>query len=208
LVQYFRGGYRFVREREQLSTEQLALVEAIQVVPHSDECWQDANGMRVIVTTGESESIFDANEFNGDCGTGFTMVDYRAVSAVLATVHCLAAKSYDGQSPAGAPTISAGDGCQHGLFNGGGAKPDWWFRLAIEAPGEYRFSLPQCGDRGLLIELFESDAVAPLASAASASECASLTHSFAEAGTYLVHVKMQSGVYGGDFYLSVDPTAD
>lgn len=203
---FFRGGYGFARRRDQLSPRQLALVEAIEVISSTGACWTDSDEVGVTVSAGESKRSFRANEHNGDCGSDVTLVDFGAVRAVLDTVHCLSAKGYDGTSPATAPTISTNDGCHHGLFSSG-APDDWWFRVEVPTPDEYRVSFDNCRDRALLVELFSADAQARLASIDAADGCPTLSHPFVQAGVYLLHVRMQAGLQGGDFYLSVDSTA-
>ena len=204
---FFAGGYRFARKREQLSPEQLDLVEAIKVVSSTDDCWEDAAEVSVVVTAGDTNRTYSANEYAGNCGRDVTLVDFQAVSALLDTVQCLSAKGYDASSPEASPTIVPDDGCWHGLFNATGESPAWWFRLEIPAAGEYAISLDRCGKRELVLDLFESDAETELTSASSDGECPVLTHTFADAGSYALRVEMQSGTQAGDFFLSLQSTS-
>jgi hypothetical protein len=204
---FFSGGHRFERRLDQLSPEQLALAEAIRVVPSTGDCWEDAIEMSIVVTAGAAERAFVANEYTGTCGRDGTLVDFEAVSALLDTVECLPAQGYDGGSAETAPSIVPDDGCRHGLFNASGATPDWWFRMEIPAAGEYRISLDACGDRVLLLDLFEEDATTEVASTSGEGECPVLTHAFADAGSYALRVQMLSGVYAGDFFLALETSS-
>jgi hypothetical protein len=71
-----------------------------------------------------------------------------------------------------------------------------------------KLSTDRCGNRGLHINLFESDAETELASASSSGECPVLTYTFADAGSYSLRVEMQSGTQAGDFFLSVQSNAE
>lgn len=204
---FFAGGYRFERRREQLSPEQLTLVEAIEKVPSTEECWSDAAEVRVSVTAGGTERTYSGNQYTGTCGRDVELVDFEAVSAVLDTVNCLPAKSYGSEAAETAPSIAPDDGCWHGLFSASGDTPAWWFRIEISTAGTYRISLDGCGDRALLLDLFAGDATTPLASASGESACPVLTHPLAEAGSYVLRVDMLSGTYAGDFYLAVESTS-
>jgi hypothetical protein len=204
---FFAGGYRFARRRDQLSPAQLDLVQAIAVVSSTDDCSEDGVEMSLTVSAGDTTQAFSANEDTGTCGRDVTLVDFEAVSALLHTVHCLSSQGYDGTSVETAPTIVPDDGCWHGLFNFTGASPAWWFRIEIPAAGEYGISLDGCGDRALVVDLLESDATTELASASGNRDCPVLTHSFADAGTYTLRVQMQSGTQAGDFFLALESTS-
>jgi len=200
---YFRGGYHFTRQRDQLSPQQLELAQAIKVVPSSNACAADYIELAIGVTSGDRTQKYIANEYTADCQRGGTMVDYAAVSALLDTVNCVSSKNYDGSSASSAPNIVADDGCRHGLFNASGSTRDWWFRVEIPAAGLYRFGIDACNDRQLRLDLFESDGTTELESASGSGSCPLLMHQFAHAGTNLVRVAMLSGVSAGDFYFGV-----
>jgi hypothetical protein len=204
---FWEGGYRWTRRLDRLSTKQLELAKAIAVVPPTGECWEDAAEMSVVVSAGASQHRFSANEFRGTCGRGATLVDFERVKALVDTVHCLSAKGYDGKSPEKAASLVPGEGCWHGLFNGGGATPEWWFKMEVAAAGEYQILLDGCADRELRLDLLESDATTELASATEQGECPALTHTFEAPGSYALRVDMLSGTSAGDFFLSVEPTA-
>lgn len=204
---YWEGGYRFERRLDQLLPDQLALAEAIKIVPSTGECWEDAVEMSITVT-GAGTRRFGANEFAGTCGHGGTLVNFGAVSALLDTVHCLPAKSYDAGSADTAPSIVADDGCWHGLFNGSSDTPEWWFRTEIPAAGEYQIALDACGNRALQIDVFEDDTTTKVASTSGEGECPVLTHAFTDAGSYALRVKMLSGTTAGDFYMAVESTVE
>jgi hypothetical protein len=201
---FFDGGYRFARRLDQLRPEQLELAEAIHVVPPTCECGEDGPDMSVTVTAGDAEQQFAANASNGKCGRDASVVDFRAMNALLATVQCWSAKGYDGRTADAAPSIAPDDGCWHGLFNAHNTSPEWWFNAQIPAAGEYRISLDACGDRSLDLDLFEDDTTTQLGSASGAGGCPLLTHSFESAGSYALRVQMVGGTYAGDFYLSLD----
>jgi hypothetical protein len=204
---FFAGGYRFERRLDQLSPKQLKLAEAIKVVPPTDECWADADGMSITVTSADTSREFFANAYTGTCGNDLTLVDFEAVNALLDTVHCLSAKGYNGVSAETAASIVPDDGCRHGLFNATGATPEWWFRVAIPAAGEYQVSLDACGDRNLSVDLFEDDAATAVASTLGEGACPVLTHAFAAPGSYALRIKMLSGQRAGDFYLAIESTS-
>ncbi|HEX2871296.1 MAG TPA: hypothetical protein VHP33_08570 [Polyangiaceae bacterium] len=201
---FFDGGYRFKRRLDQLSPQQLALAQAIQIVPPTGACWQDAAEMSVTVTAGDMVRELRANEYNGTCGRDVTLVDFEAVSALLDTVQCLPAKGYEHDTPEAAPSITPDDGCWHGLFNAHGSSPEWWFRTEIPDAGEYRIALEACGDRRLELELFEQDATTSVATATGTGECPVLAHTFAAGGSYALRVRMVGGSYAGDFFLSLE----
>ena len=200
---FWAGGYRFARKREQLTPKQLELVEAIKVVASTDDCWEDADEVSVVVTSGDTSLTYSANKYAGSCGRDVTLVDFQTVSDLLDTVQCLSAKGYDGSSVEESPTIVPDDGCWHGLFNAHGDAPAWWFRVEVPAAGEYSILLDRCGNRDLRLDLFGSEAETELASASSDGACPALTHSFADPGSYALRVEMQSGTQAGDFFLSV-----
>ena len=81
------------------------------------------------------------------------------------------------------------------------------FRIQIPVAGEYGIALDRCGDRGLLLDLFDSDSTTKLASASGNGECPVLTHTFANSGVYALRVQMQSGTQAGDFFLALESTA-
>jgi hypothetical protein len=201
---FFDGGYRFERRLDQLSPEQLGLADAIEVVPSSGDCWEDATEMSITVTGGDTAREFSANEYTGTCGRDGTLVNFEAVSDLLDTVECLPAQGYDGRSAETAPSVLPGDGCWHGLFNGSGTTPQWWFRMEIPTAGEYQISLDRCGDRALALDLFEHDATTEVASTSGQGECPVLLHAFADAGSYALRVQMLSGTYAGDFFLAFE----
>lgn len=204
---FFAGGYRFKRRLDQLSPEQLGLAQAINIVPGSDDCWEDAVELAITVTGGDTVRAFSANEFNGHCGRDVTLVEFEAASALLHTAHCLSAKGYDGGSPETAPSIVPDDGCWHGLFNSSGPESEWWFRTDIPAAGEYQISFDACGDRGLRLDLFEDDATTEVASTSSEGECPVLTHTFNDAGSYVLRVEKIAGTYAGDFFMALESTS-
>ncbi len=204
---YFTGGYRFKRRIDQLSTEQRELAEAIRIAPPTGDCWEDATHLSIMVTDSDTEHEFEANEFTGTCGRDVTLVDFEAATALLDTVDCLSAKGYDAESPETAPSITANDGCFHGLFNASGRNPEWWFRAEVPSAGEYDFVIDACGDRGIELELFEEDAATSLASSSPTSECPTLTHAFTSAGSYALRVRMVDGSAAGDFYLALESSA-
>lgn len=204
---YFQGGYRFERRLDQLSPEQLELAQAIEVVPPTGDCWEDGAGISITVTEGDTEHEFSANEYTGTCGREVTLVDYDAATALLGTVECLSAKGYDGETPDTAPSISADDGCFHGLFNATGASPQWWFRAEIPAAGEYRVVVADCGDRDIELELFEEDATTAVASTSGTGACPVLAHELTTAGSYMLQVRMLGGSQAGDFYLSLESSS-
>jgi hypothetical protein len=203
---YFRGGYRFARRIDELSSEQRELADAIHVVPPTGDCWEDAIGMSITVTAEDAQQEFHANEFTGTCDRDVTLVDFEAVTALLTTVDCLSAKGYDGETAETAPSITANDGCFHGLFNASGARPDWWFRAEIPSAGEYAFVIDGCGDRRIVLNLFEADATTNLANTSDTLECPTLTHTFTAAGSYVLRVSMLGGTYAGDFFLGLEST--
>lgn len=201
---FFKGGYRFTRLRDQLSPQQLDLAEAINIVPSTDDCWEDADEMSIAVAAADTQETFFTNEYTGTCGRDRTLVDFEAVSALLDTVHCQSSQGYSGDSAEEAPNIVPDDGCWHGLFNFNGATPAWWFRVAIPVAGQYRISLDGCGDRALVLDVFESDAVTQVASASDEGKCSTLTHTFTDAGSYTLRIEMLSGVQAGDFFFAVE----
>jgi len=201
---FFEGGYRFERRIDQLSDEQLELAKAIRVVPSTGDCWEDAVEMSVSVTTGNDVQLFGANQYTGTCGREKTLVDFDAVSALLATVQCLSAKGYEASSVESAPSIQPDDGCWHGLFNAYGASAVWWFVAEIPSAGEYQFATTDCGDRGLALDLFEEDATTELAGANGDGDCPTLNYTFAAPGRYPLRVNMLSGNYAGDFFLGLE----
>jgi len=201
---FFSGGYLFERRLDQLSIEQLELAEAIRVVPPTGDCWSDATGMSITVTAGDEQQLYEANEFTGTCGGEQTLVDFEAVSALLATAHCLSSKGYDSSSAEKAPSIEPDSGCWHGLFNSHGDAPSWWFIADIPSAGDYQVTIADCGDRTLQLDLFEEDATTELASTTGENECPVLAYTFAAPGRYPLRLEMLSGSYAGDFYLGLD----
>jgi hypothetical protein len=61
--------------------------------------------------------------------------------------------------------------------------------------------LSECGQRTFTLELLDSAGTTVLATgAASASSCQALSHSFTEAGSYVVRVTLLGGTGAGDFW--------
>lgn len=205
---FWTGGYRFHKRRDQLSEQQLRLVQEIRTIPSREECWADVAGASVTITDAGKRREYRANEHDGTCGTDATMVGYDAVSAFLATARCLSAKGYDASALDSAPTVAADDGCFHGLFSGSGATPAWWFRVDISTAGEHRVAIDRCWDRDLRLTFLDPTGVDELATSDgnADAECPSLTHRFDEPGNYVLKIEMDAGNSAGDFYVRVDTT--
>lgn len=204
---FWSGGYRWVKRRDQLSTEQLALAKAITVVSSTEACTEDAVETRVSVTDGDARHDYYANDYAGTCGRDETLVEFSAVTALLDTAHCLSSQGYDGDSWEKAPTLVPDDGCWHGLFNFSGEARGWWFRIEIPAAGDYTIAFDDCGDRDLQVELLDAGRTTALGTAPAGHDCPVLTQSFEVSGTYALHVESGSGAQAGDFYMSVASTA-
>ena len=201
-------GYSFKRDRAQLSATQIALLGAIETFVGSGPCGADVDEVQLTIVRasgGVDEYYASADRCEDERRP---TVDYQRVAALLATVHCLWARGYDGSALASAPHISVGDGCHHGLFSGHsqwGPTPEWWFLVDVPSAGQVRFAIERCGDRQLKIDLFDQTGLTAEASVQpTGSECTALVHDFPAAGTHALHVTKVAGTYIGDFFLSVE----
>jgi hypothetical protein len=205
--EFFEGGYRFERDRSQLTALQVGKLQAIRTIDASSNCPEDEAGASVTITdTNGSVHEYGADELGARCTDNRTYVAYGQVEALLETADCLSAKNYQGDALDDAPHIAVGDGCSHGLFNGSETTPDWWFLVDVTTPGQHRFATHACGDRQLRLSLFDAAGVTQLAAAEpdGGGDCTVLACDVSEAGPHALHVEMLGGRLAGDFYLSAD----
>jgi hypothetical protein len=203
---FWAGGYRFTRERDQLSAAQLELLAAIRTIDVDGPCLADVDEVQLTITSnsGETETY---GAIAHPCAFGSrTLVGYEEVAALLDTVDCLSAKGYEGGTLESAPHIVTGDGCHHGMFNAYTQVPEWWFILDVAVAGRYRIGVDLCADRQLQIDVLDETAASTLATVQTTSaDCPTLEYDFPTAGSYALHVDMLGGDDAGDFYLHVDP---
>jgi hypothetical protein len=205
---FFGGGAKFAKTREELTAEELAIVELMATIADNDSCVSDGPEASVTVETDGVLDSYYASYFGGACGRDVRLIAYEPVGALFSLLGCKTAKGYDGSTLETAPTITPGDGCYHGIFNASTTTPEWWFVLTVPEAGTVRVMLDSCGDRDLELTLFDETGETPLASTTSANtaagaECPELAHEV-EAGNYAVYVDMRAGTNAGDFFLRAD----
>jgi hypothetical protein len=206
---FFGGGARFVKTREELTAEELAIVAGMATIPADDDiCVEDAGEARVVVYSNSVPDLYYASQYDGSCGRAVRLVAYEPVHALLELVGCKTAKAYDGSTLETAASITPNDGCYHGIFNSSDATPKWWFVLVVPTAGTLSVMLDSCGDRDLELTLFDETGETALATTTSAmnaagAECPELTLDV-EPGNYAVYVDMRGGTYAGDFYIRTE----
>jgi hypothetical protein len=205
------GGYKWQRDRAQLTAVQEQRLAAIQTIEENHACGADEASAEVTVTDTDGKThAYIADQFAADCNRGGTYVGYPEVAALLDTVHCKSSQSYEAGGLAAAPHIAVSDGCYHGVFSdagGGGTQSgDWWFLVDVTEPGPHRFTIEECYDLQLRLRLFDAAGETQLASVDSTgdAECPVLDCHLAEAGPHALRVEVLGGTTASDFYLSAD----
>jgi hypothetical protein len=207
---FWQGGVRFGKAQEELTTDELAIVESMATVADNGNCFTDSAVATITVDSDGVLNEYSTSEYGGDCYHDKPLIAYEPVQALLDLADCNSAKAYDGSTLETAPPITANDGCYHGLFNATTTTPKWWFALEVPTAGTLRVTLAECGDRDLELSLLDVTGMTTIASATSASgasgSCPELVLD-REAGSYVVHVDMRAGTYAGDFFLRVESGA-
>ena len=211
-VGFWQGSMSFNASRDQLSGEQLGLLEQMTRVSAGGPCIADGMGCSITVTAPDgSIADYSAEQFDAVCGGGpvpANRIGYTSFAPFLETIHCLYAKGAAfGQDPTPIPPDVR---CSNGLFTSGPAALDRV--LSVDDPGVlHHIDLAGCGYAGreaekLHLLLFADGATSPLAQGAIVSTigpdgaCVRLDYTFAAAGKYRMNVVVDSDFGPGDFY--------
>jgi hypothetical protein len=222
---YEEGSSGFGAARAELSSEQVAALDSLQVIAnptgplgndfasYSIRIWdEDATVTRYRAA---SDDVLDGDEADHTLPT----IAFASLAPFLETIHCLRAQETrsSGEASVGAvrgaaavalgavvPSVStSARGCHHGLFSVGGS--DIWLRLDVEEAGTYSIATEECFQTTEL-HVFSSDGRDEVASSSGASSaCPALEQHFLEPGSYPLLVQVSPGPGGGDFFLSISP---
>lgn len=208
---FFEGTMRFDATRDQLSAEQLRLLDGLRLVGAQPLCLSDAMSCEVAIADAKSERRYRSIDGDPDCPGTAPLISFASFDPFRASLGCLYSKATLGGPT---PTVTPDSRCQNGLFTTG--KGALFVDLRVEAPGPYSLALISCSDvnrRGHLsgaLRLPPDTAAlatfAPIDPAAAGPDgaCASLEHTFAQAGTYQLEVDVAEGFLPvGDFFLRI-----
>jgi hypothetical protein len=194
------------KTRDELSNEELALIDEIHQNPTDTGCVSDGSWATVTVTTSDVDTSYRARVGDALCGTtGPSYVGYSDVWALLDAAGC-ETRFQAGATLAVAPSIRADSGCYY-PFSGAEEPSDWWVLVDVIEPGSLRFSFDDCADvEPTTATLFDEEGVTELAgTTASPGECPNLTVDIPEARTYALHVASETAApYSSGFSLHVE----
>jgi len=189
----FRGLSGYERQRAELTAEQLALLDALEVFEPLDSCGTDQLGYSItIVDAAGGSHAYHATQWDQACDVTDPFLSMASLKPFLATFSCVESR-FAGEQPA----IRPGDGCRHGLYmdgQGTGVRAE----LQIAAAGEVTLATEASTAFAPQLKLLDVDGTTVLRSGG-----ASLTYAFAAAGTYFVEVSSSTATHG-DLLLRVD----
>jgi hypothetical protein len=205
----FVGSSGYERDRGQLTAEQVALLDAFEVIEPKDECWMDVPEYRITIVDAAGVSrVYRAKETDDSCqgnqGTEPTL-SMASLRPFLDTFACIASGDMRAGAPQGAPLVMhPGDGCLHGVFMDG-RHTSVRLDLAVAGPGELTIETVASAYYASQVTLLDSDGATVLgvgAEPAARPGSSALTYSFAAAGTYFVEVT-STNAQTGDILLRV-----
>jgi hypothetical protein len=204
---YWVGSSGYAADRAHLSAAQISALNGLRVIPTPSSGAEDIVSWQLTIfdQSGASQTYRAAVDdvISGDESSMPTVptIGYASLQPFLDTVHCDAAKDPANPSDAGvdagppwasAPTLPSDTNCVNGFFIGSPCQ-DTWRQVVVPQPATYTFALQGCW--GLTaIEVLADDGTTELATSpmGASGACASVTYSFAQAGTYLLDVQQRN----------------
>ncbi|WP_147443602.1 hypothetical protein [Corallococcus sicarius] len=203
---YGGGSFTWEAPGEALTDEQSDALAGLKLIPGNTSCPQDIPEYSLVtVDAAGQERQVGTNAFNAGCGQQ-VVLDYESLKPLLATLECVGTGEASTQLSA-APTVQAGDGCQHGFFSYRG-EPSRWVKVdPTSVGGPHTFELLHCEGKTTGLELFDEAGAVLLAQGqgdgSSASACAKLTHPLAAGQRYALRVTSQAVSVGGHVNLVI-----
>lgn len=212
---FFEGVTRFRATRAQLSPKQLQLLADLTLVTPKTGCPSDSLACTVAITQ-EKGGVVKRSAISGDPACNNVteqVIAFASFEPFRKTIGCRYSKAGLGaaEAPLGPEPL-----CLHGMFAGaiaGGIAPIT-LPLRVDAPGPRHLELDECDSmnrQGKLTATVRlppgTDALATLAAVAAPAAgpdhaCASADYTFAQAGTYELHIAFDPGFLpAGDFFL-------
>lgn len=206
----FEGTLRFEAARDELSAEQLQLLDGLRLVGAKPQCLTAGMSCEVTIADAKASRRYLAVDGDPDCpGLAAPLISFASFDPFRQTLGCLYSKAtLGGPTPTAAP-----DGrCQHGLFTTG--KGALFVDLRLDAPGPRSLALTSCSGEnrrgrvtGALTLPPDTAALATFtatdpAAAGPDGTCATLDYAFPQAATYQLEVDVAEGFLPtGDFFL-------
>jgi hypothetical protein len=208
---FFSGSMRFSATRDQLSSDQLAMLSNLRVVAAQTGCLEDSRSCQINVTDQAGhQTTMNTLEMDAGCGSMRPLVvSFDSFQPFMQSISCQYAKNltYGPASP-----VAADVRCFNGLFTSydGGSIA---VTLNVEdTQAAYRIELDDCDQAGRLgklgFTLLDSDGTTTLGSGAAVSDagpnhtCVALDYTFTHAGQFPLTVVAGANVMpAGDFLL-------
>lgn len=205
---YHEGQMRFRATRDQMSSEQLALLAQVTTLPVSpaDACYTDIL-ICTIAVTGSAGSIasYVTYDFNQVCGSLNNLVDNTTFRPFAATLSCRFGREGTQIGGGGPPPFAPDERCFNGILGLGSVVPDPV--LAVSEAGVTRHveidGCPSTSGAPLALDILTADGTTsvaqgtPVAVPGADQNCLTVDHAFAAPGNYRLHLSVP-GVDGGD----------
>jgi len=205
---YHEGQMRFRATRDQMSSEQLALLAQVTTLPVSpaDACSTDIL-ICTIAVTGSAGSIasYVTYNFNQVCGSLNNLVDNTTFRPFAATLPCRFGREGTQIGGGGPPPFAPDERCFNGILGLGSVVPDPV--LAVSEAGVTRHveidGCPSTSGAPLALDILTADGTMsvaqgmPVAVPGADQNCLTVDHAFAAPGNYRLHLSVP-GVDGGD----------